>query len=408
MPPNSPRAVLFEEDLYIGPRHGLKHSGSNQLLGHKKSSSKLYAETKRPATPGVSAFGTKPLPYPSPEKQSILLPAPGINAVANQGYTLQPQASPIMGVPPGSPAMHLRPGSGMGGIKQGHKKQKSSIRIPLQVAPPYSNQPPLGLQQHPHQHLHQKLPQPYPGAFNSNPAGMSMPAPFAALPAGHYQPPHQQHQQHPFYPTMMHQQHPNNFLGGMGVPPYFQPAPPITSQLAQLNQKIIDITNRQTKKKNKQAKQLPPGYKFNPDAFTTPFDSARLLNCLQIVTHQLNEKAEINEYLLLRPFAKDYVSESGTRITVEYDEDKETYVIVATDKVYPMQKEDYVGVRTVGVVTDDDLFYTILEFIPLPINGGRETRPKKGERPVPLETFRGWSSLVIMEARKRKALSMLD
>jgi hypothetical protein len=403
MPPNSPRVVLFEEDLYTGPRHGLKHSGSHQLLGHKKSSSKLYAETKRPATPAVSAFGTKPLPYPSPEKKSIPLPAPGINAVANQGYTLQPQPSPIMGVPPVNPGVHFLSDSGIGGKKQNYMKQKSSIRIPIQVAPPYTNQSLPGLQFQ--QQQQQQLSQAYPGAFYNNPASMSMPAPYATLPSSHYQPPHQQT---PFYSSMMYQQNPNHFLGGIGISPFFQSAPPITNQLAQLNQKIIDITNRQTKKKNKKQKQLPPGYKFNPDAFTTPFDNARLLNCLQIVTHQLNEKTEINEYLLLRPFAKDYVSETGTRITVEYDEEKETYVIVATEKIDPMQKDDYVGVRTVGVVTDDDLFYTILEFIPLPINGGRETRPKKGERPVPLETFRGWSSLVIMEARKRKALSMLD
>lgn len=405
---NPAKVVSFQEDLYTGPRHDLKHSGSQQKLNHKKSSSKLFSDMKKPPTPGISAFQTNPLPYPSPVNPSVTLPVPGIKSVAKQGYTLQPQASPVMGIPQMAPTPQFLGNTGIAdfdGKKHHHKKQASSIQIPIQVASPYMSQPSPAIQLQQQHHYQQPLSQPYPMVFHSNGISMEIPTPFSTAPPMYSQQPPNHAILHPH--IMQQQQNPN-FLNTNGLP-YYQPVPSMASQLAQLNQKVIDITNQRTKKKSgKPPQQLPPGYKFNPDAFATSFDNARLLNCLQIVTHQLNEKAEINEYLLLRPFANDYVSETGTRITVEYDEKKEQYVTVATDKIDPTEKDDYVGVRTVGVITNDDLFYTILEFIPLPLNGGRETRPKKGERPVPLETFRGWSSLVIMEARKRKVLSMLD
>lgn len=173
-------------------------------------------------------------------------------------------------------------------------------------------------------------------------------------------------------------------------------------------QREIDVTNKKTRNKNIIRKNLQRPYfeyKFNPSAFETAFSKARVMKYLQLVTHQIDRDSPINEYFLLRPFSQTFVSNTGLRISVDYNDNDELYEVVFNDNIDPSTAEDYVGVRSVGVIIDEPILFDILNFIPLPLAGGKERKPEPGDKvKVPVETFRGWSSLVIMEARRRGAL----
>lgn len=161
------------------------------------------------------------------------------------------------------------------------------------------------------------------------------------------------------------------------------------------------------KAKKEKAKEQPTsfsGYKFNPRAFETPFHKNKTMNYLQIVTHQTNSATPVYEYLLLRPFHPSYVSPTGLRLEIGYDREADQYYSKLVPNVDPTRAPDYVGVRNIGVVTDEKAFFAVANFLPVPMVGGRHRRPLKGERDVPLETFRGWSSLLIMESRHRGIL----
>ena len=303
--------------------------------------------------------------------------------------------------------------------------------LPPSPVPAYSNLPPGG-QQQPNFSAFQTRPfsappSPYPGAqqlaqqtqfapFN----GPSQPIPLVVgggamggtgmgMGGGFMQ--QQLQQQQLSFNTLLQQQPNDPFMPT-------QPQTALGTLLASksaINRGPVDITNplafhqnaaRKVKRKQKKVKEFT-GYKFNPAAFETSFHKTKVLNYLQIITHQVNSEAPINEYLLLRPFSENFVSPSGLKIEVTYFEDTEEdqhYNLVYTDKVDPSLATDYVGVRNVGVVTDESLFFTIVNFMPLPMAGGRTRKPGKGEPLVPLETVRGWSSLIIMEARRRKIL----
>lgn len=125
------------------------------------------------------------------------------------------------------------------------------------------------------------------------------------------------------------------------------------------------------------------------------------MNYLQIVTHQASKNSPISEYLLLRPFAQNYVSRTGLKVEIEYDFDTNMYICECISNVDPTLAKDFVGIRNVGIVSDEKNFLAIVGFIPLPMTGGRSRRPIHGEKAVPIETFRGWSELVIMESRRR-------
>lgn len=166
-----------------------------------------------------------------------------------------------------------------------------------------------------------------------------------------------------------------------------------------------DLTNP-TRTKPVRIKVKPRSqYKFNPAAFQTPFSKATVMHYLQLVTHQKNDRAPITEYLFLRPFSQAFVSPSGLKISVDYNKEDDLYETVFVDNVDPSLAEDYIGVRSVGVVTDQPAFIAILNYVFLPLSGGRHRRPEETDfQDVTLETFRGWSCLAIMEARTRGIL----
>lgn len=128
------------------------------------------------------------------------------------------------------------------------------------------------------------------------------------------------------------------------------------------------------------------------------------MNYLQIVTHQATKNSPISEYLFLRPFAQNYVSCAGLKVEIGFDFDSNMYTWECTSNVDPTLAKDFVGIRNVGIVSDENNFLAIVGFIPLPMTGGRSRRSIHGEKAVPIETFRGWSALVIMESRRRGVL----
>lgn len=208
--------------------------------------------------------------------------------------------------------------------------------------------------------------------------------------------------QHPLHPSPRGYD-PNQLFVQQKVPN------PLKEFLGQLKPRVqVDVTNKKTRDKNIIRKNMQRPYfeyKFNPSAFETAFSKARVMKYLQLVTHQVDRDSPINEYLLLRPFSQTFVSNTGLRISVDYNDNDELYEVVFTDNIDPSTAEDYVGVRSVGVVIDEPILFDILNFIPLPLAGGKERKPEPKDRvKVPVETFRGWSALVIMEARRRGVL----
>lgn len=246
---------------------------------------------------------------------------------------------------------------------------------------------------------------PYPGAFQPGLEGYNQHTSSYQNPYASYNP----------NAPYLHQQKPSALSAHIQTLKAKIPREPIDVTNAQTkyrNELAHEIANlklgytRAPKKKSKKDKKekLFNGYKFNPRAFETPFHKSKTMNYLQIVTHQANSSAPMYEYLLMRPFHPNFVSPTGLRVEIGYDSDSDQYYSKLSPNVDPTRAPDYVGVRNIGVVTDEKAFYAVANFLPVPMAGGRSRRPGKGERAVPLETFRGWSSLIIMECKHRGIL----
>lgn len=176
----------------------------------------------------------------------------------------------------------------------------------------------------------------------------------------------------------------------------------------------IDITNTKTKLRNLRehrnanlslSSPSPESkYNFNPCAFQTPFGKTKSMNYLQIVRHQRNSNSPVKEYLFLRPFSNGSVSRTGLKVDIDYDSAEGGYVSSYTSNIDPTTADGYVEFTNVGVVTDERTFCHLVGFVPVPMEGGANRRPGRGDNALPLASFRGWIALLIMESKQRGIL----